>query len=124
MLNLSSLLYEPAFSQQFTVYRRSGSWQAGVYVETETPVTMTGVVLPANSKEIMQLPEGDRSTATMVFYSDQEIYTTRSADAGEGFGQGTSDQIVWRSDRYRVISVNQYGDYGYFKAYAVYMEGY
>ncbi len=125
MIDLSEILYDPDLSQQFTVHRRqNGRWVDANWVEDEVILTFTGVVVPANSKEIMQLPEGDRSTAVMVFYSDQEMYVTRSADPGEGFGQGTSDQVEWRQDRYRVVKTNQFGDYGYYAAYAVYMEGY
>jgi hypothetical protein len=82
---------------------------------------MNGVIIPANEKEIMQVPEGDRSTAMMIFYADQEIFTTHTND-GLGYS-GTSDEIEWRGDRYRVIKVNQRGDYGYYKAFGVYMEG-
>ena len=117
-------MYEPEWSQQFTVYRRTGSWLAGVFTETETTLTFTGIVVPASSKEITQLPAGDISGAVMGFYSDQEMYTTRMADAGESFGEGTSDQIVWRNDRYRVLRTDQWGDYGYFVAYCTLMEGY
>ncbi len=124
MLNLAELMYAPEFSQSFTVYRRTGAWVNGVFTETETALTFTGIVTPASSKEIMQLPEGDRSSAVMAFRSDQEMYTTRMADAGESFAEGTSDQIQWRNDRYRVVRTDQWGDYGFYTAYGTYVEGY
>lgn len=116
-----SLLYDPDFSQQFTVTRRSGAWQLGVFVETPTTIAMTGVVVPASAQEIMQQPEGDRSTAMMKFISAQPIYVTRTA-ASEG-GPATSDEITWRGESYRVMNVQDYADYGYWEAFAVYMEG-
>jgi hypothetical protein len=121
MLNLSRLLYSKEFNQTFIVHRRTGSWDHGRFVSTEVSLTFSGVVVPASAREIMQFPEGDRSTSMMVFYSDKEMFVTRT-DSGDRY-PGTSDEIEWRGDRYRVVNVGQYGDYGYFVAYGVYMEG-
>jgi len=122
MINISEILYDPDFSQNFTVYRRSGSWQAGRFIEVDQPIlTLVGVVMPASSEEIMQFPEGDRVTGMMKFYADQEIFVTHNND-GNG-NAGTSDEIGWRGERYRVVNVVQFGDYGYFVAYGVRMEG-
>lgn len=115
MIDIGTLLYDPDFSQQFTVNRKSGTWQAGNFTETTAQITLTGVVVPASAQEIMQYPEGDRSTAMMKFIADQAMYVTRS--------QGTSDEIVWRSATYRVLNVQEYSDYGYWEAFAVYMKG-
>jgi hypothetical protein len=91
----------------------------GRFVETDPipPIIISGVVVPASAKEIMQFPEGDRSTAMMCFYADQPIYVTRGDPKG-----GTSDEIEWHGDRYKILNVNEYGDFGYYKAYGVYME--
>lgn len=122
MLSISEILYDPDFSQNFTVNRRTGTWQAGRFAETDQPVlTLTGVVIPASAKEIMQFPEGDRDVGMMKFYSDQQMYVTHRDD-GSG-NAGTSDEIVWNGQRYRVVNVNQYSDYGYYCAFGVYMEG-
>ncbi len=122
MLNLSRVLYSPKFNQPFAIYRKSGSWVRGRFVETESQVIpFSGVVLPASAEEIMQLPEGDRSTSMMTFFSVQEMFVTH-VDNGQGYA-GTSDELEWRSERYRITNVNQYSDYGYFKAYGVLMEG-
>ena len=123
MLNMRQLLYSKNYSQSFIVYRKQGTWISGEFVHDDPvpTITMLGVILPASALELMQLPEGDRSTATMCFYSDQEIFTTHQAIGGEP--AGTSDEIEWHGDKYRVLSVNPYGDFGFWKAYAVYMEG-
>jgi hypothetical protein len=119
MINIDHLLYSPNFNQTFTIWRKTGDFAAGRFVETETTLEVSGVVLPATNQEIMQFPEGDRSTAMMVFYAEQEMFTTHTNDEN---GNGTSDEIEWRAHRYRVLNVATYGDYGYYKAYGVYME--
>ena len=65
-----------------------------------------------------QVPEGDRVTGALTFYSPAEICETRGGEYS-----GTSDVIEWRGDRYRVAKVWPYADYGYWKAYAVRMDG-
>jgi hypothetical protein len=56
----------------------------------------------------------------MTFLSSQEIMTTHN-DAGGG--GGTSDEIVWRGDTYRVLKVLRYVDYGYYMAFAQRIKG-
>lgn len=123
MINVAELLYDPDFSQQFIVNRcTTGTWQNGRFVETDPlKLSMDGVVVPATPKEINQLPEGDRVSGVMAFYSDKQIYVTHKDD-GSG-NAGTSDQIEWRGNLYRVSKVDLYGDYGFYVAYGVLMEG-
>lgn len=123
MLNMSRFLYNKRFSQSFVICRKVGSWDHGEFIQTcliPAPKPI-GVIIPASAKEIMQFPEGDRSTSMMVFYSPIEIMTTH-VDDGNGYS-GTSDEIYWRGNNYKILNVNQYADFGYFKAYGVLMEG-
>lgn len=117
MINIAELVYDPDFTQDFTVHRKTGSWSAGRFVETESSLTFAGVITPASAKEILQFPEGDRVTGMMKFYSEQEMHVTHNSGT-----PGTSDQIEWRGQRYRVINVTPYSDYGYYKAFGVYLE--
>ncbi|MCM3141662.1 hypothetical protein [Brevibacillus sp. MER 51] len=115
MINVSEVITDPDFAQQFQVFRKSGEWSKGRSGSSEVPIIMTGIVTVADAKTLEQLPEGDRVTGLMCFYSTQELHTTRE--------EGTSDQIEWRGERYRVKQVFPYGDYGYFKAVGQRMEG-
>lgn len=119
MIDVSSIVLDPDFVQTFTIYREAGSWSGGRWVSTESSITMTGTVTVAKPQELVQVPEADRTQAVMIFYSTQPIYTTRS-DSSKA-AEGTSDQIVWNGDRYRVSAVLPWKDYGYYKAYAVRM---
>ena len=119
MINVGRVLYNPKFAQLFTVHRKPGSWVAGRWVPgTEQTLTFYGVVVPVSPKELMQLPEGDRVTGMMAFYSTSEIFSTHTDGT-----PGTSDEIEWKGKRYRVVNVNLYVDYGFYCAYAVYMAG-
>ncbi|MFC8686321.1 hypothetical protein [Brevibacillus porteri] len=115
MLNVSEVITDPDFAQTFIVHRKSNEWIAGRPEETETIITMMGVITVADAKTLEQLPEGDRATGMMSFYATVSINTTNE--------EGTSDQIEWCGDRYRVKKVFPYGDYGYWKAVAERMAG-
>jgi hypothetical protein len=118
MINVSELITDPDFSQDFIIHRKLGSWVEGRFAETTTTITTIGVVAPASAKEIMQFPEGDRSSSMMVFFSNDEIMVTHNSNE-----PGTSDEIEWNDHLYRILSSNEYKDYGFYQAYGVYMEG-
>ncbi|NRQ51984.1 hypothetical protein [Brevibacillus sp. HD1.4A] len=115
MINISEVITDPDFAQTFKAYRRNNEWVGGRPQETELEISMLGVVTVADAKTLEQIPEGDRVTGLMCFYATVPIYTTRE--------EGTSDQLEWRGERYRVKQVFPYADYGYYKAVAERMAG-
>jgi hypothetical protein len=120
MINVGRIVNSRNFAQSsgFTVYRQTGTWVAGRWVPDELIIRMQGTVTAMNPKDLTQVPEGDRVTGIMCFYSQQQIYTTRAAGTDPG---GTSDEIVWQGERYRVSSVVPWSDFGYYKAFGVRM---
>lgn len=115
MINVGRIVNSRNFAQTsgFTVYRQTGSWERGRWVTSETTTQMQGTVTAASSKDLIQVPEGDLIKGVMCFYSQQMIFETRP--------EGTSDEIVWQGDRYRVFSVFPWSDFGYYKALGVRM---
>ena len=138
MLNISELIHDPDFVQEqmITVYRQFGKWVKGkwtagalvngTFVEgAELTLQVAGVIIPASIQDIEQIPESDRVRTLMSFYttSDFPIYTTHVAATEQGPNGGTSDQILWKNERYRIFQVNPYSDYGYWKAIGARMAG-
>lgn len=121
LVNIGRIINSPNFAQSFTVFRETGAWVESNWVTQETPIQMTGVIVPAGPNEINQVEEGDHVTGTMCFHTTQEIFETRANDPNAQ--DGTSDQILWNGYRYRVYSVTPYNDYGYYKAIGVRMVG-
>ncbi len=113
LINVSRIIKSPKFAQTFSVFRKSGNWVDSRWVQTESEIKMTGVVTVANAQEIIQIPEADRTTGVMCFHSTQELFTTNK--------KGTSDEIAWQGNRYRVYSVYPWIDYGYYKAFGIKM---
>lgn len=115
MVNVQDLIQDPDFAQPFTIYRKTGAWQDGAYTQSEQQLTAYGIIIAANAKDLLQVPEGDRVKGIMVFYSTEPLLVTNSA--------GTSDQVVWRGERYRLFPTWPYVDYGYYKALGERMAG-
>ncbi|BDR73334.1 hypothetical protein K144316041_20420 [Clostridium tetani] len=119
MINISRVINDPRFSQTFSIFRKSGEWQKGRFVQKEVEIKMTGVITVAKSKDIEMIPEGDRVGGELAIYSTQEIFTTRKGDISKEKHSGTSDELLWHGERYKIYSVSPYRDYGYYKAIAM-----
>lgn len=115
MIDMSDIITDPDFMETFTVYRKTGTFGEGGYTTTEVAIDMAGPVIPANPDELAMVPEGDRLTGNNVFYSTAAIYRTRL--------EGTSDEILWNGDRYRVLHVWNRSGNGFYKALAARMAG-
>lgn len=118
MINLSRVINDPRIAQKkpFIVYRKGGSWVKGQWVPSEDSIQMNGIITPASAKDITQIPEGDRTGGELTILSTQPIYTTHSN--GES---GTSDEIEWNGERYRVFNVFPWSDFGFYHAIAIRM---
>lgn len=123
MINLSRIALSPSFAQPYIIHRKSGTWASGRLTQTESSLNRSGVVTNASPKELMQVPEADRVAGMMIFYSTAPIYPTHGWLADDTNKIGTSDEIEWDGDRYRVVTVYDYHAQGFYKAFAVYMEG-
>jgi hypothetical protein len=121
MINVSELIVDPDFGQSYTVYRKNGYWQNFKFVEGDVSLPFFGVISAANYREINSLPEGDRVSGIMVFYTtaDNPFLLTRD----ETGNLGTADQPYWRGCRYKAIKLFPFDDYGYQKIMAVRMQG-
>ncbi|MFC3768365.1 hypothetical protein [Paenibacillus sp. GCM10012303] len=124
MINVGRVVNSRNFAQPggFTVFRQTGAWSGGRWVsQPEVAIIMQGTVTVATQEDLEQVPEGDRVTGMMSFYSQQMIYRTRSEDDQDP--GGTSDEIFWRGERYRVAAVLPWLDFGYCKAIGARMGG-
>jgi hypothetical protein len=116
MINISRVINDKRITQTFTAYRKSGSWIAGRWVQNENPVQLVGVISIAKERDIQQVPEGDRVGGEIAIYSTQALFVTQAQS-----NTGTSDEVMWQGDRYRLFSVKPYIDYGYYKAIGIRM---
>ena len=121
MLNPSRILSSPHFRQTFSVFRSSGKFALGGWIEeVQSPPSfdVSGAVWPSTAKEIEQVPEGDRVTGMVSFASVTPLFTTHASGVA-----GTSDQIEWHGELYKLIQVMNYSDYGFYVVVGAKMSG-
>lgn len=118
MINVAHAVNDPRFSQSFKVFRKSGEWIKGRFVEEEKEISFTGVITPSKPKEIEMIPEGDRVGGEITIHTTRKLYTTHSIQDEESANdfEGTSDEIEWQGERYKLYQVNDYSQYGYYSA--------
>ncbi len=87
---------------------------AGELATSEAPCCLTGIIQPMSAKDLMLLPEGVRSDQVIVIHSAEAMY---SDDGGQGVQR--NDLINYRDTRYKVYSVLNQSEYGFYKAIAI-----
>jgi len=118
VFSLAAAVTNPDMCEYYDVIRNKGSWKAGGWSQdTSKTMTFYGVVSVADDRALAMVPEGDRVTGGMNFWSTAEMFVTNEA------AMGTSDVLVWRGEQYRIMAVRQYPNHGYFRATAVRMRG-
>jgi hypothetical protein len=114
-LILDDTVIDADLAESYTVLRSSGQFVAGGWTDTKTTIAAFGVVSVARPKDLEMLPEGDRPLEARVFYAQQPLYVTRDNPQD---GTGTSDVLIWQSVYYRVLTVFDYSNRGYWKVIA------
>jgi hypothetical protein len=123
LINVKRAIYSKHLRQPYIIHRKLGNWEAGRLVQIEFDINTLGPVTVASPRELMQLPEGDRVAGTMIFHCPEELYVTHTFEYTDTDAPGTSDELEWEGDRYRVTTTFPWKQAGYYKAFAVYMEG-
>ena len=118
-VNLSRVVHSPRMSQKITILRRTGSWVDGTWVQSDKPdtLTMRGIVTMASAKDLQMVPEGDRLTGAVRILTTQQIFIT------DGTGHNTTDMVLWRGARYRIVTVTPDVDYGFWRSVGTRLDG-
>ena len=124
MINIAELLQDPDFTQLIQVSRRStGFVQTGPSageVTTDTVLrTIRMCVQPIkDADDLNVLPEGQRSNKNMKFYASEQLYCD-DGDQPTGSGQAVFDTVLWSGEKYKLLHVRFWKDYGYWEAIGV-----
>jgi hypothetical protein len=126
MIDVGEIVLDPDFAQAFTVLRTTGNFVKGKWVAEEPrEFPMEGTITMASAKELQKVPEGDRVAGSMSFYSTERLYITNaSGSVRRRGGSGViSDKIFWKDEEYKLISVENQSDYGFYHAIGVRTKG-
>lgn len=111
-LNVGELIDDPDFNQDFTITRRSGSWDNARFEVTETTINTYGIIDPHSTSELELDANGSLIQGRLTVYTHTPMYVTILNPSGQsGY---ISDEITWQGNQYTVISDENYSDYGYY----------
>lgn len=108
-------------AEPFTIKRSTGSFAAGGWQSSNTALPAYGVVSVAQDTYLEMVPEADRVHGARVFVSTTPMYVT--SDERLDQTAGTSDILIWNIQKYRVHSVGNYINRGFYYAVATRMRG-
>lgn len=112
-LNVGELIYDPDFSQDFKVIRRSGNWVNGIFTFEETTMNLQGIIDPETTEDLdISDPTGSRVSGGIRVYTDARLYPTLKTLNGTN---NISDEVLWDNNLYTVGQDYRYHDYGYYK---------
>jgi hypothetical protein len=119
MIQLGSIVNSPEFAQAFTILRSVGSFDYnGRWIEgTPIEIPTKGTIVPVQGIALQALAaEADRVSGAMDFYSQTPMYITRGeGDLGLTI-PATSDRILWHGSYYRLKSVSDLSNFGFYRA--------
>ena len=111
-LNVGELIDDPDFNQDFTITRRSGSWDNARFEVVETTINTYGIIDPHSTSELELDANGSLIQGRLTVYTHTPMYVTILNPNGQsGY---ISDEITWQGNQYIVISDENYSDYGYY----------
>lgn len=122
LLSLAEIVQDPDFQQSFIINRISCDWDAGGILQTtEQKLLVSGIITPQKTRDMKQTPQGDQLEGNIDVYTNEPIYTTQLGPVNED--SRLSDEVEWRNDRYRILSVENFADFGYYHAVATLKRG-
>lgn len=124
MINIAELLNDPDFVQDVVVNRRvnhlvtTGDAAGEIAIDTFL-LTVPMCVQPVkDADDLNVLPEGQRSAKSMKFYSLQALHCD-DGDLAAGADNAIFDVVQWNGEKYKLLHVRVWADYGYYEAIGV-----
>lgn len=108
MIDISELLYDLDFCEEFKILRGTGAWVNHRWEEVEEIIAVMGIATSVSKKDFEMLAEGDRVSGLRTFYTKDEIRGSS--------GENTSDIFEYRGEQYKIIQVFNYSNNGFYKA--------
>lgn len=108
MIDMSELLYDQDFCEEFKILRSSGQYVNHRWQPSTEVINVTGIATTVNSKDFDMLPEGERVSGLRTFYSMQELRGSS--------GEATADICEYHGQQYRLFQIFDYSNNGFYKA--------
>lgn len=114
MIDLSQLIHDPDFCEPFVIRRQKGSWKNGRFELVYEDCKVKGIVEPTSGDDLEQLPEGDRVSGMMTFYTKEQVQLALDPQP--------ADHIICRGKVYKAVQVLDWSRHGFYKTIAAFVE--
>ena len=109
IFNLGSIVF-PFFYEPILHIKRTGNNVSGRFLGSIVyQETISAVVQPAKSRDLQNLPEGEQIVGSKSFHTISELRTVDDKNAI------IEDYLQHEGRLYKVVTVNAWGSYGYFR---------
>lgn len=109
MINVSEIVVDPDFVQPFTYIRRKITWVNGRKTVTETSYSAEGTIIPEDSKNMDNTPQGVLITGSIRIWTHTNLLTTSKENSSDYL----SDIVLYKGERYLVNNDRNLTEYGY-----------
>lgn len=99
---------ESVGAQPFTIIRYGGEWHEGKFIESTERISMFGNIQPATNNQIDQVPEGDRTSGMISIWTTAALFLANQEQPNR-----KSDEIEWMGNRYKVVSLMPWNQFGF-----------
>lgn len=114
LVDVSEVISDSDFNQEFKVYRKQGTWNNGRFVITETSFTTNGVIISQSNEELDLTPQGSLISSKLSIWTYELLYVT-SQEGTPQEGDFLSDEVEFYGQRYLIQAARNLKDYGYYK---------
>lgn len=121
MIDVTEILQDPDFADNYTVIRTKGAWVKGRFEIVETrKLSYFFPVHPATEKELEQVPEGDRTKEVKIFFCvrPKQLYITRMNNEHSDDGY-ISDKVHYDGKEYKIVKVKDWTSHGWSRCFGV-----
>lgn len=117
MVNLSRTIHSFMLGcRDVTVERTTGEWVRGEFVRGEPQtITVRGILTYQQGKNTEMRETSNKISGTIFLLTTERMYMTE--------GEQSSDVVIWRDGRYKVMTVIPDIDYGFYRSHLERMEG-
>lgn len=119
MIDVTEILQDPDFADNYIVIRTKCEWQNGRFKPVSTEkLSYFFPVHPATEKELEQLPEGDRKKEVKVFFCvhPKKLYITQTGESDEGY---ISDKVQYNGNEYKIVKIKDWTSHGWSRCFGV-----
>lgn len=109
MIDVSEIVVDPDFVQPFTYIRRKIAWVKGRKVITETNYQAEGTIIPEDSKDMVNQPEGVLVAGSIRVWTHATLFVTSKESSSDYL----SDLVLYKGERYLVNNDRNLTEYGY-----------